>query len=52
MNHAKTPFSTEIFASAMMSVVHHLAPLQYKALKKAGTIQPAILAVCEQLCAP
>jgi hypothetical protein len=52
MNHAKTSFSTEIFAGAMISVVHYLAPLWYNALKKADTIQPAILAVCAHLCVP
>jgi hypothetical protein len=29
MNHAKTSFSTEIFASAISSVVQYLAPLRY-----------------------
>jgi hypothetical protein len=29
MNHAKTSFSTEIFAGAMISVVQYLAPLRY-----------------------
>jgi hypothetical protein len=29
MNHAKTSFSTEIFAGAMFIVVHHLAPPRY-----------------------
>jgi hypothetical protein len=29
MNHAKTLFSTEIFAGAIISVVQYLAPLWY-----------------------
>jgi hypothetical protein len=29
MNHAKTSFSTEICAGAIMSVVQYLAPLRY-----------------------
>jgi hypothetical protein len=29
MNHAKTLFSTEIFAGAIVSVVQYLAPLRY-----------------------
>jgi hypothetical protein len=29
MNHAKTSFSTEMFAGAIISVVQYLAPLQY-----------------------
>jgi hypothetical protein len=29
MNHAKTSFSTEIFAGAIVSVVQYLAPLRY-----------------------
>jgi hypothetical protein len=29
MNHAKTSFSTEIFAGAIISVVECLAPLRY-----------------------
>jgi hypothetical protein len=29
MNHAKTSFSTEIFAGAIISVVPYLAPLRY-----------------------
>jgi hypothetical protein len=31
MNHAKTSFSTEIFAGAIISVVQYLAPLRYMA---------------------
>jgi type IV secretory pathway TraG/TraD family ATPase VirD4 len=33
MNHAKTSFSAEIFAGAIISVVQHLAPLRYVALQ-------------------
>jgi hypothetical protein len=29
MNHAKTPFSTEICAGAIISGIQYLAPLQY-----------------------
>jgi hypothetical protein len=29
MNHAKTSFSTEIFAGAIISAIQYLAPLQY-----------------------
>jgi hypothetical protein len=29
MNHAKTSFSPEIFAGAIMSVVQYVAPLRY-----------------------
>jgi hypothetical protein len=29
MNHAKTPFSTEICAGAIISMVQYLVPLQY-----------------------
>jgi hypothetical protein len=29
MNHAKTSFSTKIFAGAIISVVQYLAPLRY-----------------------
>jgi hypothetical protein len=32
MNHAKTSFSTEIFAGAIISVVQYLAPLRLQAL--------------------
>jgi tellurite resistance protein TehA-like permease len=34
MNHAKTSFSTDIFAGAIISVVQCLAPLRYVIWKK------------------
>jgi hypothetical protein len=41
MNHAKTSFSTEIFAGAIISVVQYLAPLRYEGLN-GGYIEGAL----------
>jgi hypothetical protein len=38
MNDAKTSFTTEIFAGAMISVVQHFAPLRQSAFRGCGTM--------------
>jgi hypothetical protein len=40
MNHAKTSFSTEIFAGAIVSVAQYLAPLRYGRGNKRGVQLP------------
>jgi hypothetical protein len=37
MNQAKTPFSTEIFAGAIISMVQYLAPLRYGVFRPIDT---------------
>jgi hypothetical protein len=39
MNHAKTPFSTEICAGAIISVVQYLAPLRYLKQRTMQTLE-------------
>jgi hypothetical protein len=43
MNHAKTSFSTEIFAGATISVVQYLATLQYWQWDRPPSAYPGFL---------
>jgi hypothetical protein len=43
MKHAKTSFSTEVCAGAMISVVQYLAPLRYSIFSKMICLPPAVV---------
>jgi hypothetical protein len=50
MNHAKTSFSTEIFAGAMISVVQYLAPLRYAFQKEMLTLRSELQVCRHTIC--